>query len=189
MRLPFGGAHFKLQKMTLPFSRTYKDGSENYFPQRILKALEVEYLMDSNIQRDCFTLGLELARKYPNKADRQGWDMPPKYHTIRADKSNRWSQGKKIHFCINNRQVNRFQFAPVVPVRSIQSIRIDWSDTFRTTGIKLPWIFIDEELLPFYLYGQLAVNDGFPNFSKFLDWFSEDFEGKIIHWTHLKYTI
>lgn len=33
----------------------------------------------------------------------------------------------------------------------------------------------------------LAKNDGFSGVKEFFEWFSEDFKGKIIHWTDLKY--
>ena len=34
---------------------------------------------------------------------------------------------------------------------------------------------------------QLAINDGFESLKHFFEYFNEDFEGKIIHWTDLKY--
>jgi hypothetical protein len=33
----------------------------------------------------------------------------------------------------------------------------------------------------------LSVNDGFDSVDDFFEWFNEDFAGKIIHWTDLKY--
>jgi hypothetical protein len=33
----------------------------------------------------------------------------------------------------------------------------------------------------------IARKDGFDTLEDFLDWFSEDFTGKLIHWTDLKY--
>ena len=33
----------------------------------------------------------------------------------------------------------------------------------------------------------LARNDGFDSIQAFFEWFKEDFEGKIIHWTDLRY--
>jgi hypothetical protein len=33
----------------------------------------------------------------------------------------------------------------------------------------------------------IARHDGFDSVNDFLDWFSEDFTGKLIHWTDLKY--
>ena len=34
---------------------------------------------------------------------------------------------------------------------------------------------------------RLARNDGFKNYNEFFEWFNTDFEGKIIHWTNLRY--
>jgi hypothetical protein len=33
----------------------------------------------------------------------------------------------------------------------------------------------------------LARNDGFATVKDFFEWFSEDYTGKIIHWTELRY--
>lgn len=34
---------------------------------------------------------------------------------------------------------------------------------------------------------KLVRNDGFDSVEDFFDWFNKDFEGKIIHWTYLRY--
>jgi hypothetical protein len=49
----------------------------------------------------------------------------PKIHTIRTDYPHKWKSGNKIHFVINNRTKNRFQFAPVIPCTRTQDIQID----------------------------------------------------------------
>lgn len=49
-----------------------------------------------------------------------------KIHTIRADTKNRWRVGMPIHFVVKNRTPNRFQFAPILPVKAIQEISIQW---------------------------------------------------------------
>jgi len=124
----------------------------------------------------------------------------PKIHTIRADKSNRWKPGNKIHFVIKNRTPDRFQFAPVLTVKSVQKIDIVWSQKFDgNTGTVI--VLIDEKefgIITIWkqeinnlnnLQGleELAVNDGFDSVKDFLDYFNDDFSGKIIHWTDHRY--
>jgi hypothetical protein len=111
----------------------------------------------------------------------------PKYHTIR--KGNRWKAGMKIHFAINNRSKNYFQFAPVIEAKFVQKITINKF----LDGIN---IYIDDD---FYLsqldkgmLEEFAKNDGFDTFKDFIDFFfpndsSGEFEGQIIHWTNLRY--
>lgn len=118
-------------------------------------------------------------------------DFIPKLHTIRRDASNRWKAGNKIHFTINNRTKNSFQFAPVVHCISTQKIEIKYEeyileDLTKTRGIK---VLIDEKEIqnnPEKL-DALIKNDGFSSRKDFFEYFNEDFTGKIIHWTNLKY--
>lgn len=119
-----------------------------------------------------------------------------KIHTIRADKSNRWKVGGKIHMVINNRSKNRLQFAPVLEVHAIQSFEIKYEVKEYST---MASIYIDEVKIGQVLLinckvctssisvYHLAVNDGFDSINEFLEYFSEDFKGKIIHWTNFKY--
>lgn len=37
------------------------------------------------------------------------------------------------------------------------------------------------------LIEKIAINDGFDSVDDFFSWFKDDFTGKIIHWTNLKY--
>lgn len=118
--------------------------------------------------------------------------LTPKIHTIRRDSKNRWKSGNKIHFYINNRTKNAFQFAPVVECVSVQEIEIKWIIP-NGYEISRPIVWIDGQLfLDEYDeidrgIDQLAKNDGFDSVEDFFTWFNEDFSGKIIHWTNLKY--
>lgn len=113
----------------------------------------------------------------------------PKLHTFRDDKNNRWKVGTKIDFFINCRQKNMFRFAPVLPVVSTQNILITY------TKVKKAMVIIDDKcfyMQDFSLEGNhkmlhLAQNDGFDTIEDFFAYFNEDFKGKIIHWTDLKY--
>jgi len=86
-----------------------------------------------------------------------------------------------------------FRFAPVLPVVSTQKVNIEWLPTnVGTTNKPVIWIdnriFYDEALG----YGHeriltLANNDGFDTVEDFFAYFNTEFEGKIIHWTKLRY--
>lgn len=122
----------------------------------------------------------------------------PKKHTIREDEKNRWKADNKIHFVINNRTKDRFQFAPICKVKSTQKLSIIYD------GTKFPVdIYIDDELywsLSYRLEEWIVVefkdvyfldfiqNDGFDDIDDFFMWLPEGyFVGKIIHWTDLRY--
>lgn len=104
-----------------------------------------------------------------------------KFHTIREDKANRWKAGNDIHFIINNRTPNRFQFAPVVKCVSTQKIEIKYY--VKNNANKVSITIEGKEIN----LNDLAINDGFKSAGQFLDYFNKDFTGKIIHWTDLKY--
>lgn len=119
--------------------------------------------------------------------------LPPKLHTIREDKHNRWKPGVKIHPVINNRTKDRFQFAPTLVCTGVQEIHIQHYPGQILT-------YVDRQLFgdvfhhgldDIYEYTNdletLAINDGFPSVEAFFRWFNKDFGGKIIHWTDLKY--
>lgn len=108
----------------------------------------------------------------------------PKLHTIRTDWNGRWQKGTKIHFTINGRTPQQWQFAPVIPVTQVQKIEIKHKDP---SGFKLaqPTVHIDGVWLPDPT--ELALNDGFDSLQDFFSWFNQDFTGKLIHWTNHSY--
>lgn len=113
----------------------------------------------------------------------------PKLHTLREDSKNRWKVRLIIDFFINCRKEDMFRFAPKVQVLGIQNVFITRNDLGKSM------VFIDGKL--FYLqdwslehkYKMLhfAQNDGFETTEEFFEYFDTDFNGKIIHWTNLKY--
>ena len=109
----------------------------------------------------------------------------PKIHTIREDKNDRWKAGNKIDFFINARTKAMFRFAPIVSVVSIQKIEIIYDKNFGKSIF--PSIIIDGNKLHPEKVDILSQNDGFDTVEEFLQFFNEDFSGKIIHWTDLKY--
>ena len=163
--------------MTLGFSTKIK-GKPTYFVEKIKNSLSAEVferMVASNIQN-----GKYLHKSYKDVPN----NFYPKIHTIREDKKDRWKVGSDIHFVINNRTKNRFQFAPVLKVKSIQKIEIIW---LKPECRKEMYVFIDDRRLSLIEINKLAVNDGFNDVKEFSEWFSENFEGKIIHWTDYSY--
>lgn len=180
--------------MILPFS-TQINGKPNYFVESIWEGL-LRNIFEEDKEYD------EYLRLHKNKFGTY-WDWfpndherleNPKIHTIREDKNNRWKPGNDIHFVINNRTKKSFQFAPVLPVVSVQRISIKHENTY--THKKTATIEIDGNWFAAYnfnqnnIYGKLELlikNDGFNSVEDFFNYFNEDFDGKIIHWTNFKY--
>lgn len=161
--------------MILPFS-TIINKKPSYFVEKIWKALK-----DQEITQELADATFE---NYFN------WNVygkvQPKLHTIREDAKNRWKVGTKIHFYINCRQKNMFQFAPVLKVKAIQDVFMTYAHN------DLIQISIDgKELFGYDERLQFAINDGFDNWEDFFNYFypviinnpKQQFTGKIIHWT------
>lgn len=183
--------------MTLPFS-TQLNGKPTYFVEKIWKGLpltelsieDYEYNWDNSSKHSTHLVDWT---KY--------WSEKPKFHTIREDKNNRWKAGKDIHFYINNRTKNAFQFAPVLPVVSTQEIFMTRRGSMLEISIAKVDSYIggDDFQLDAFQQGELALNDGFDEYDDFRNYFLEAikkngketgnywFKGKIIHWTDLRY--
>jgi hypothetical protein len=182
--------------MILGFS-TQINGKPTYFIERIWQGLlnkEFNLLAYHRFKDDAAYA--DVIDKWDHKKD-----ILPKLHTIREDKTNRWKAGTKIDFFINVRKKNMFRFAPVLPVVSTQKIEIIYSGG----SLNYASIYIDGELFlnnynPHQVIKgiksddekeeiiiKLAQNDGFDTIEDFVSYFDKDFEGKIIHWTDLKY--
>lgn len=115
-----------------------------------------------------------------------GADVLPKLHTIR--RGHRWKPGMKIHMVINNRKANRFQFAPVIECVSVQDIEI--KHTGYAPNLPLVMVHNGKHLmnpLGYEEISELAINDGFDSPEHFFEYFSEDLQGQIVHWTHTRY--
>ena len=180
--------------MILGFSTKFPKGkgilsnTETHFPERVIRSLTIpEYkkmiLFDLFYKTKHEDEWLSLSR-FQN--------LSPKKHTIRIDKNNRWNIDREIDFFIGVRTKNMFRFAPKTKVVSIQSIEIfkvayvDTPYTVKVNG-KCYQVSIDGKCLLKSDIKALAVNDGFDTVLEFFEWFNEDFSGKIIHWTNLKY--
>ena len=150
---------------------------ELFYPQSLMKMVPMEY---HGIKSDVAISKV----KFDNSIDHS-----PKIHTIRKDDKNRWKPGIMIDFFINARHKDMFRFAPRIPVVSTQKIRIiHLKDTL--LGVVLShkmYVLIDGKRLSDDEIDKLAINDGFKDGWAFFEYFNEDFEGKIIHWTNLQY--
>lgn len=112
-----------------------------------------------------------------------------KPHTIREDKNNRWKPGMRIHFFEWTGKAYRskqFKFAPLTECVSVQAIEIVWHDTEGNRYVN-PAIYVDDVWMVGKDLETLAHNDGFDTVCDFYAWFNQDFYGRIIHWTDLKY--
>jgi len=184
--------------MRLNFKRTFIKGEPTAFIDKIWDALT-----------DCSPkLTLESREKYRKlhlEQFREDWyDLPyslPKKHSIRKltkTRKKRWRKGLNIEFRTGSRfhPHTYFQFAPKVPVISVQDIKIKygghqyggWVSVF-IDGVEYETIHIYEDFSFEYTekMQRFVQNDGFDTIVQFFDWFSKDFEGQIIHWTDLKY--
>lgn len=107
-----------------------------------------------------------------------------KVHTIRKDPHNRWLEGKIIHHCYYNRTHKRCCFL-MNQCLSTQNIKITWSFIDYLSGT--PLVLVNGITMSPEQIELIAHNDGFKSSSHFFSWFDHDFNGKIIHWTKLKY--
>lgn len=178
------------QTMTLAFMTHYSNGKRTNFVERIRRSLYAEYNEQAQIVKG-------LHETFPHKEETYRVedsmkDVTKKIHTIRRDKSKRWKVGNKIHFVINNRTPKRYQFAPVVLVKSIQDITITEMLMTQTaycvvSNDKIFKVEIDGRILHKKEVEQLAINDGFESVDAFFEYFNEDFKGRLINWTNYKY--
>jgi uncharacterized protein YqfB (UPF0267 family) len=112
-----------------------------------------------------------------------------KIHTLREDVNNRWKRGNKIHFATGVRTKDYHQFKEGEVV-STQRVFMTYA-----YGCDLEISIDGKELNSFREKEILALNDGFDSWMEFFEWFyaaikadpDEQFSGKIIHWTDLRY--
>lgn len=172
--------------MTLSFSTKYPKGmgelagKPNYFVEKIWMSINLLHIPYNDEDGEW-------------SSEREVYGHPDFYHskrhTIREDPSDRWHAGRDIHFVINNRTKNRFQFAPVIKCVSVQKVKITHGRSFIEVSIEgtgEPLVYFGSNRYSKRLK-DLAINDGFPSVEALFDYFNKDFTGKIIHWTDLKY--
>lgn len=117
-----------------------------------------------------------------------------KKHTIREDPHNRWKAGMKIHHAtgMRTKQYNCFKEGECVSTQRVEVFynqlvydKAEWLNHFYHG--KLVNVAIDNICIARPLLHKLAINDGFGSIEEFFDWFNDDFTGKIIHFTKLRY--
>lgn len=173
--------------MILGFS-TQLNGKPTHFVEKIWKGLKENLSKDLHAQHEAQMTPEELTKPY--EIDSAVYPLvKAKLHTIREDSKDRWKKGKKIDFFINVRKKDMLRFAPVLPVLSVQDIHIMYrsANIFFADNMYSADVYIDKEKLSLFDLKRLARNDGFDTVEDFLAYFNEDFTGKVIHWTDLKY--
>lgn len=164
--------------MNLAFSTKFDNGDPTFFVEKIWESIYTQKAGNQELLNGCYDRGFTGVMK--------NGQHYPKIHTIRQDKKNRWKEGNKIHFVINNRTPQRYQFAPVVLCERIQQIRMTVDGPFFHIAIDGKPLDMDQKRM-------LAMNDGFNLYRDFLSWFRPrvekdgPFVGKLIHWTGFKY--
>ena len=102
-----------------------------------------------------------------------------KIHTIRADQSDRWHYGLKMHMATGVRTKSYYCFNDQYVCTGTQQVRID---------AKCHQIFVDDEILNNDKTALLIRNDGFDDSDDFWEWFKDvDSTMKLIHWTDFRY--
>lgn len=182
--------------MNLNFKRIGPDGRGTNFAAKIWAGL---YSNESELGINAAAEFWKLHNREDLNTEGDGKILIPKIHTIRQDPKRRWKKGNKIHFQQWKGAPYRspvFQFGPVIPCTGTQEISFRWS---RLSNTSRCFIEIDGKTIggADYYHDQLvaadvavlnlAKNDGFKTAEGLLEWFQEDFEGVIIHWTNFKY--
>lgn len=187
--------------MNLGFKREMK-GRKTGFPEKIIAGLFLNQIVPlskiSEMAREKNN-PLPIEYHYIDTARLLINQVVPKIHTIREDKKDGWHVGNDIHFIVNNRQPNRYQFAPVIPCLSIQEVKITWYDSFADVEDVNPGYFyiskenkfaivkINDWKLTHKGMAILSTNDGFDNVDDFFSYFNKSATYKLIHWTNYKY--
>ena len=99
-----------------------------------------------------------------------------KLHTVRLDSKNRWKKDMKIHFATGaSSKYNCFKEGICTETQEITILD--------------QCILIDGRELDLSEEQYFSDNDGFDSVNDFWAWFDQysPFEGKIIHWTNLRY--
>lgn len=168
--------------MTLSFS-TEINGKPNYLVEKIWKWLWDN--TDFEYGATWYEHGYQRLRPAKYIEQENIHFHKPKLHTIRRDEQNRWKAGNTVHPVIYNRTPDRFQFAPDFKCTGTQPIVIEWEDN--CACIKVEAGENSYRYLSAFEMEELAINDGFESIKDFFAYFNVNFEGKIIHWSDIRY--
>lgn len=176
--------------MILGFKQKFPWGEPTYFRKKILAGIDRMVVRHED--------GKETISKpyWGTKYAIQFAGLKPKLHTIREDKHNRWKAGMSIQMVYRGPHYSiADHFNKGIPeletCRSWQKIKLwvtgelgEWQNGQREQIIKVHAI-VDGKRID--NTNQLVTNDGFDNIIQFANWFKKPFEGKILHWTDLRY--
>ena len=168
--------------MKLSFG-TEVNGQPNYFIEKIWKGL----LQGSgDLEETYYSYQRRYIQKFGKSWDGHSFNefLEPKFHTIRRDIDNEWAAGMDIDLVVNINTPEEFQFAPTLRCQSVQRIQIDYSRLLNPHG---PSMFIDYQLVDNQTLVKMVRNDGFPTVFDFFNYFDEEFNGSLVHWTPLSY--
>lgn len=158
--------------MTLNFMKQFPDGAPTYFREKIRYGINIFV----NLEDCLLVFPTELTDEYYPPIE-------PKIHTFR--RGNRWKAGIPIDFKQWSGlpyKSKTITFAPRIPCTGQQKIFIQ-SPSLSTKSR----IFIDGKPLADEKINQLAINDGFNDEKHLFNYFTDHFEGQIVHWTQTRY--
>lgn len=138
----------------------------------------------------CSLMGFDSMEFTPKKGAK--FIVEPKHHTIRHDFNRRWKAGMKIHCDYGVRTKHQVRFAEL-SCTGVQDIII-----YFYPYIGIDSVVVDGKTISYDNLVDLSVNDGFSNVDGFEDYFRMNavnlkderglfYEGRIIHWTNLRY--
>ncbi len=111
-----------------------------------------------------------------------------KRHTIRSDAHNRWRAGMAMHQSagVRTKQYKLLKLDTCTGTQKIEIIHRSGEVFIKIDG-KHYYNSLDTQYNNIMRIVDLAKNDGFDSVNDFLNWFNENYTGKIIHWTDLRY--
>ncbi len=111
-----------------------------------------------------------------------------KKHTLREDSHDRWHAGMKMHQSAGVR-TKQYKLLKLDTCNGTQKIEIIHrsGEVFIKIDDKHYYNSLDTHYNNVMRIVQLFQNDGFDSAEDFFKWFNEDFKGKIVHWTDLRY--
>lgn len=123
-------------------------------------------------------------------------NFKPKLHTFREDPHNRWKAGMSIQMVYRGKNYSiADHFNKGIPelekCKSVQKIKLwvtgslgELKDGQREQIIKVHAIIDGKRIEN---TERLVINDGFDDVLQFANWFKKPWEGKILHWSDLRY--
>lgn len=166
-----------------------------HFIHKIQRGIEevLKIEVKDELKLDCAKVMTEQGVPVPTE------EIVPKIHTIRRDEKKRWKAGMNLHFVMFQRRPWQIRFAPVLPVKAVEQIKIEH---YPQDQVKSARVFIDGKNIGCVIWNkgfenepivtgkkmvELIKNDGFDSVQDFFQYFNENFEGKLIHWTDKVY--